>query len=42
MRKWIILLLILVWLAPAQVQAKASPTLESLEVDLNMTSPQCW
>jgi hypothetical protein len=34
MRKWIILLLILVWLAPAQVQAKASPTLESLEVDL--------
>ena len=34
MRKWIIMLLILVWFAPAQVQAKAPPSLESLEVDL--------
>jgi hypothetical protein len=34
MRKWIVMLLILVWFTPAQIQAKTPPTLASLEVDL--------
>jgi hypothetical protein len=34
MRHWIVMLLIMVWFVPAQVQTKAPPTLASLEVDL--------